>query len=682
MGRTFWRRFLWGVVLAAGIVSVVPGQVELDREGDLDTDLETGLPGDETREALDLVALTSGDRFEIDRGGEFELRFTVPGDDPEQVRLGIPPLPEGVSQPDGPVAVTRGRREMEVRIPFRGDVAGRFVVESILVDTPSATLETPPVLVEVRDPQRDRVPFRAAWRLLSDQVWQGQSVPVVLEITDIDSFAFPESVSFRSPQTGLFEEVSGIGSVASREIAGRTIYRIPVASFLFTPAAAGTVALPAATIRADGIDVQAPALEVEVTELPGIAGEADAVGDFSLESRVEPRRIAPGETGLLEITITGAGNLPVLEFPEVSLDGLVEVERIQEGSFEPDVANLSGYVGSRTLRIRFEVEGEVESGMVRIAPFIAYDPRSDLPATVPSRTFPVELVREDAAASEATPPPQIELIEISRLTSPFWIPLGEVPWTGFLLLLGPIVFAAVRLISVRGAAALIMLPLLVGATIFPRIDVQRLQRAAEIAEEGRPAVAGVLYDLELQREGWHPGLHYNRGVLALRADNAVTAIYHLRLAARLAPELRRFRSTLATAEDYFGADASLDVPVHPRPDLFIFVLSLVWTVAWVLLSVRGRLRRTIGLVTLAMVGVVLLAGWGWSYRLATIDEAVVARPVTVRRIPDMTAQPWLQIDPSTVVRVELSYEEFLLIRTTAGVNGWIPESAVWVLGEH
>lgn len=218
--------------------------------------------------------------------------------------------------------------------------------------------------------------------------------------------------------------------------------------------------------------------------------------------------------------------------------------------------------------------------------------------------------------------------------------------------------------------------------MYPRIDIQRLQRAAEIAAEGRPAVAGVLYDLELQEEGWHPGLHYNRGVLALRADNPVPAMYHLRLAARRAPDSSRFRSTLAVAEEYFGADSSLDVPVHPRPDAFVLALFLIWTVAWILLSVRGRLRRTIGLVTLGMVGVLLLAGWAWSYRLATIDEAVVARPVTVRRIPDLTAQPWLQIDPSTVVRVELSYEDFLLIRTTAGVNGWVPASSVWVLGDH
>lgn len=674
MRHRSWARFILGLVLVVGTVPAVFGQ--------LDGDSTAPSPGDLLQEDPEYVELSSGDRFEIDLGGEFELRFTVPGDDPEQVRLGLPPLPPGVTQPDGPVAVNRGRREMEVRIPFRGALPGRFVLEPILVDTPSTTLETPPVLVEVRDPQRDRVPFRAAWRILSDEVWQGQSVPVVLEITDIDSFAFPESVSIRSPQTGLFEEVSGIGSVSSRDVAGRTIYRIPVAAFLFTPGAAGIAALPAATIRADGIDVQAPALEVEVAELSGVAAEVDAVGTFTLDSRVEPRRIAPGETGLVEVTVTGAGNLPVLEFPEVTLDGLVEIERVQEGSFEPDVTDLSGYVGSRTLRIRFEVEGEAASGMVRIAPFVAFDPATGLPTTVPSRALPVELVQEDTVESVAEPPPEIPLIETSRLTSPFWIPLREIPWTGFLFLLGPIVFAAVRLISVRGAAALALLPLFLGAAVFPRIDVQRIQRATEIADEGRPAVAGVLYDLELQQAGWHAGLHYNRGVLALRADNAVTAMYHLRLAARLAPEFRRFRNTLATAEDYFGADAALDVPIHPRPDAFALGLFFAWTIAWVLLSVRGRLRRTISLVTLGMVGILLLAGWGWSYRLATIDEAVVARPVTVRRIPDLTAQPWLQIDPSTVVRVELSYDNFLLIRTTAGVNGWVPDSAVWVLGQH
>ncbi|MEX2443841.1 MAG: hypothetical protein WD492_09565, partial [Alkalispirochaeta sp.] len=160
------------------------------------------------------------------------------------------------------------------------------------------------------------------------------------------------------------------------------------------------------------------------------------------------------------------------------------------------------------------------------------------------------------------------------------------------------------------------------------------------------------------------------------------AIYHLRRAVRLAPERRQLRTVLGDAEEYFGTEGQPTIPWYPRPDVIVAALWAVWTSFWLLLAARGQLRRTIALVTLVMVGVVLVGGWWWAERRSSESEAVVVRPVTVRRIPSLSAQPWIQVDPATAVRVELSYQDFYLVSTSTGIQGWVPRASLWILGEH
>ncbi|MFW5694162.1 MAG: hypothetical protein ACOCYB_03265 [Alkalispirochaeta sp.] len=638
---------------------------------------------EEDRPSVDeTISFRNGSRVQVDEGERFELTLTIPRDDPEGVRLGFPALPEGVRQPEGPVVVTRGRRDMEIRIPMVADEPGRYILESLLITSPSAVRETEPVLLEVRDPQRDAVPFQARWRMAEEQVRQGQSVPIFLEIVGIDTFAFPEIVTLRSPEAGLFDEVSGIGSVVSEDIADTTLYEIPVAAFIFTPTSDGTVTIPAATIRAEGIDVTAPALAIDIDPLPEAVQSSGAVGRLDVEVSVGSDELMPGDTGEVVVRVSGTGNLPVLEFPQVELQGLVEIGRSQDSSIEPDQEEVRGYQGSRELTVRFEAEGDASAGSVTVGAFAVYDPDQGEVRTISERSIPIEIVPSDAEAPLQDVAPEADLIPISELTAVTWIPFSEIPWVYGLFILGPLVFGVARLWSVRGATTLVAIPLMVGATLFPRVDVERLARAQELIAEGRPAVAAVLYELEVQEHEWHAGLHFNRGVLALRVNDPIDAIYHLRRAVRLAPERRRFRAVLSDAEEYFGMEGQPTIPWYLRPDLVVGALWLAWTVFWGLLTVRGRLRRTIALVTLLMVGVVLLGGWWWTEQRARESEAVVVRPVTVRRIPSLTAQPWIQVESATAVRVELSYEDFYLVSTSNGIQGWVPRASLWILGEH
>ena len=624
----------------------------------------------------------SPQRISVDQGQTFMLRFAVPDAGIDDLAITLPELPSGLVGAESPVVIARGLNDLEVRLSVRAAAAGRYVVEPIVVEGPEGPRRTGDVLVEVRDPTTGEVPFRARWRVLEEQVVQAQSVPVLLEITGIDTFAYPELGTVRAPQTGLFEEIGGIGSVTSRDIAGTTLYTLPVAAFLFTPTTAGEVTLPATSIQAVGIEVRVAPAMLDVNPLPSTVQGSGAVGQYTLSATVDAQSLTVGESGTLNLLLSGVGNLPVVEFPNVEFEGLVEVGRSQESRLVPDRESLAGYTGERRLTIRYEpAEAGGTTAAIRIARFASYDPESGMVDTIPAQSIDVAVLGQDALPPTNRVAPPAELLTVDRLVGVQWIPFSRMSWVYFLFLLGPVLFGGIRLLSVRRVAVVALVPMFLGSALFPRIDHVRLERAAAIAEEGRPAVAAVLYDLELQGAPWHAGLHFNRGVLALEANDAVDAMFHFRRAVRLAPEVQRFRAVLSEAQEYFGVGSQTSIAWYLRPDLLVLALMLVWTGFWLLLAFHGRVRRTLGLVTLFMLAIVLAGGWWWSARQAAVEEGIVRETVTVRRIPDHEARPWLQLSAASAVRVELSYQEFYLVRTAAGVTGWVPRTALLIQGD-
>ncbi|TVR66242.1 MAG: hypothetical protein EA427_16460 [Spirochaetaceae bacterium] len=635
-----------------------------------------------------LLLLAGQTRLEVTRGEVFSINLFLDRTDPEDVVMELPDLPAGIEIDSVPVLISRADGVVEARIEGIARQAGRFVINPILIETATGPWFVPRILVEAAPARGERVPFGARWRPLQDPVYQGQSVPVVLEITGIDTFTYPEGISVRSPQSGLFEETSGIGSVISDTVAGIELFQIPVAVFLFTPTSSGEVVLPSAEVTALGITATAPALNLEVGRLPSMVEPSGAVGRFSLEVGLDRRALAPGETAQLEIVLEGAGNLPVLDMPEVTLVGLRVLEQIEGGEFVADTTSLLGYRGERTRTIRLEPEEGAGRGTIRVEAFSYYDPAVLRVVTTAPRLFELELPTVAGAVETGREPPRPSLLSSGELKQLRWYRILDMQWPLLFFLIGPALFAVVRLLAVRrktgGATAAVIagMVLFTSAAIIPYLNMQRLERAEELIRAGEYAVAGVLYELELQDHPGHAGLHYNRGVLALRSENALASVYHLRRAVRLAPERGDFRGVLNEAIAYFDLTDQIGVPGSVRPDILILLLIAVWSAFWMVLLAPPTLPRSIGLVSLLMVGVIVLAGVLWSVQVASRPEGIVRRELTVRRIPDESAEPWVHLHPVTTVQIELSYNDFYLVRTSSGVTGWVPRRDIRRFGVY
>ncbi|MFP4151220.1 MAG: hypothetical protein ACLFR8_12035 [Alkalispirochaeta sp.] len=676
------------IVIIASILSLawVSGAFSQDAEP-----LEPSAPPDDvfdTSPAVaeeDLLRVTGGALISAVTGRPVEIRIVLPGADPDEVDLYVPELQGGVSMAENPTVVRRGN-VVDLRISFVGNEPGRFIVDEILVVDGSELLEVEPILLEIAPRSGEDVPFQARWRVDTEEPAQSQSVPVVLEIVGADRYLYPDEISYRAPETGLFEEVAGIGEVTTRDIAGVTLYDIPVAAFLFTPATAGTVTLPAAVVRGAGIEADVQPITVEVSPLPSTVTDTNAVGRFAVHSRLDRTTIDEGEWVTLTIRIEGTGNLPVLDFPVISAPGFEETDRREESSFEADTTGLGGYSGYREVSVRLEhidADGETE---ISVGDYSFFDSRSERVVRVPAEAHPVTVISPEGGEGEERRTPTFPLLTVTELTSPRWYRLGQISWVLYTMLIGPIVFGATALWSVRrnaprsGAAsrgALVgLVPFLLGLTLFPPIDRDRIERAAELVDEGREAVAAVLYELELQDNEWHAGIHYNRGVLGLKMERPVIATYHLRRAVRLAPEERLFRDALEAANAHFTLDEQVPIPVYPRPDYFVIAAIILWTAFWIVFASRRRLRNVLSLVGIVMLLVIVLGGLGWSWNIDRQRDGVVREAVHVRRIPDSSAVPWIGLSVAQAVRIDLEYQDFFLVETRTGITGWVPRSRI------
>lgn len=125
---------------------------------------------------------------------------------------------------------------------------------------------------------------------------------------------------------------------------------------------------------------------------------AGAVGRFTIASKVSQNRLAKNEPGILELVISGKGNLTQLTAPRLEWPSGIE-------AFEPVAADslqlsASPMQGTRTFRYRF-VSSTPGSYALPVFAFSFFDPDSNRYKTLSSAAGNVEVTREEKAIPSA-----------------------------------------------------------------------------------------------------------------------------------------------------------------------------------------------------------------------------------------------------------------------------------------
>jgi hypothetical protein len=615
----------------------------------------------------------------------------------------LPVAELSIEEPDYPDAVTklagaslseradgsfpgRGRRRIEIEIPFRATAPGRVIIDPVRLEDDAGNIrQTERHLLEIAlGPNDDRVPFDAAWHVPTETVYEGQTVPVYLQIERARSFSFPGEINVDAPDGAVFEEVQGLGSVGSEVVAGVELLRYPVATFLMTPSTTGELRIPSALVGQGELARRAEARVLEVLPLPDAVQETLAVGRYRFSAELSANELTEGESAELTLRAEGTGNLDFFRFPEVDA-GDMTVGAVGEQS---EVAPVpAGLVGSRELRLRVAPREPGEHG-ITVERFRWLDPGTGRVRSQGPYRFTLDVKAAEVSVAEtreSTPFGPLSVAEIERVQP---VEMYRIP-AFYLLFLPPLVTIALAFagfgVKRTGLVSLFAVPLcllLVAATPVRDLPTDEIEAAVTALEEG--SLTDAVWRLQALYEDHprSPGILYNLGYAAYLAEDRGLSVYALREALRIRPMFETAREGLAWVEDQYGLDRQAEIRARVHPDVALVALFvLAYVMAGLVFGVRrrGEARYAISFISSLLLMIAAAVLMVYAVRGAGLPTAVVRREgASLKQVPVAEAKQWLTLPAGTAVRPLEDYGGYRLVRTGFGVEGWIGEHLLLV----
>ncbi|MCD4716890.1 MAG: BatD family protein [Desulfobacterales bacterium] len=146
-------------------------------------------------------------------------------------------------------------------------------------------------------------------------------------------------------------------------------------------------------------------LELEVVSLPDKgrpAGFSGLVGNFEMESRLEPSRIKAGESATLTVCLKGRGNIK--RMPDLKMPDLDQIKVYADQPVLEEKTDTKGQTGAKTMKWALVPETE---GRYRIPPLVVsfFDTRKHKYSTIKTRPRSLDVLPGEAARVQASADP-------------------------------------------------------------------------------------------------------------------------------------------------------------------------------------------------------------------------------------------------------------------------------------
>ena len=524
-------------------------------------------------------------------------------------------------------------------------------------------------------------PIFAGWRPVADSIWQGQSVPIVLEAQNLAFLSIADSVSLNNVPVGILEETLNSGQIITRYNTDTVIYDVPMASWLWTLAAPGNFDFPGAKFVVNGISRSVDGFSVQVKPLPEECKTSGAVGSFSLGTDWDDQIYNSGDILSIRVSIQGEGNLKVLIPPTPKINDAEFIKSTPESSYN---TSKNGYTGIRTTHFEYRIlETAVNTGelLVTIPNWTYLQPEgAGRIHTIPAKTYKI--------AVEATTALDNTRVGIRLLGADMFlyqetaIHTGKT-WPYLLLLPGILVFLILLTIRrrsvLRSFPAILVLPFLLSAT-HTETGMEQADRAKQLAlEEQWEDVLDIYNELTAQY-GELPGLLHDRAIIESETGQPGEAVTLMRRALHLKPGNRQFIQSMQYIDDKLNLKEQ--IPPSPQwPPALPFILWIIGVnFLFVVLSWIFFMQKERNFSLLVSSILFLLAATGGLIYTQTIWE----NPVSIvawdnqplKRIPDPLADEWVTLPAGTTVKVKAVEGLNCLVQTGFGLEGWLPIDAL------
>lgn len=616
----------------------------------------------------------------------FTMEFEVLFDEMPKPVLLEPGLPDGIRKVSGPEIRTRYINNSYLttfKSTYIASQAGRYTLNKFTVKNNNEEYETirPRLVILQSDEKNLEYPVIARWRADFSQVYTGQTIPVYYEIRNLTEIHFPTVGRFNQPANTLMEEAPDAGKIISEKIDSVELFHIPAKAWLITPTSGTQLRLPPTSCTIKGLRRESDAMTIEILPLPDEIKTSGAIGSFTIQYEIDKNSVQRDETLSFRIVIEGRGNMNYLQMPELDYRGLSLVSREETENLIPD---SRGYKGSRSIVNNFKVSSNT-APEIRTKPYHWLDLADDAVKTEGAAFYTIGLEINNDENKNMIQQQKYTIDEIllqeviagwNSLSILFWIllPPAFLLW-GMLWHKNHYLRSSVMLSIVS-----IVVLLFVFVPKKPHAIRENITGAVKAMESGNLGTAEKLYTQSIELSPRNAALRHNLGIVYSKMGKTGKAIH-------------AFVQSLEYNENQIRPRASLDIIENrnklnrqiTRPARINTVLMYCLMVAaaafcaftgWKL-YVSNDSRYLILTIVLASVFLALFSIHAANSLVSRSPKAVIATgPAKLRKIPDTKGQEGIELPEGTIVHVHTVTEDFIRIKTSYSLEGWLEEESV------
>lgn len=608
------------------------------------------------------------------------------------IKVDMPELPENVIISSNPYIrsyrreeITEGRREYqtltEVRYKIRASQPGIYQIPGALVqrEGKEQSLEPFYFMAFLWDEYRNSYPLKTQWREVPKEIYQGQTVPLLLEALYTDSIIFPDNLNMYQPAGGTLERVSLPGEIEILHLdEEHQVYRYPLESWIFSSQEPGTIHIPAGEVLINGLKRPIPPLTLEILELPEALQGSGAVGQFHRFIEIEEKALRQGDSLEITLRLEGRGNLPQLHLGNPDLEGWELISHQDELDILPD--SQWGYVGSR--RYTFQVHA-LKTGVSEITfeRFPFWNPESRKLEFLPGETISINLAaplegEEERVVTLISPKEVLNCRDWYRVENPY-----------VYLLLLPLVLLMLTLLIMKkqkwGPWLMVSLFFLFTSANLSQAHLSRLNLADEAFRQGKVNEALGQYLALKEDLGNNSSYLYNLSLIQRELNMPAEAELSLRTALRIRPGFPLYEEMLKQMDRDFGLENQFYGSLLLRQGLFLsaFLFSAALLMSLVVLHFIMNKTQTL-LYLAATMSLFILSSLSLLYLVHQnrVEQVIVMKEnAQLRKISGDLARDWIDLPAGTSLEVQTRYRNFLFIRTGYGLQGWVKDEEIATL---
>ncbi len=624
----------------------------------------------------------------VGRGDRFSIDFFIDYEDMSLISVEPPVLPDGISLYKGPykrpywleLPDGSSRKKTLITYTYSTSKEGRFEIGSYLFTLGEKVYLTNSRIIRIGLYKNRKLymPYKVEWSIGAGSFYEGQAIPIVLEVKDLEEVMLFDDIVIAHPDRGFLEPVNNLGQVEVSTIGNTSIYTIPVRGFIFTPSSTGNLKIPSSTVTARGISSVSKTASIEVFKIPPGIKSTGAIGKFYISTSLADTNLAENENIILHVKVEGAGNLNYFQLQPPSGQGLTLVNTAEVSEYH---SSFDGYKGSRETIYTF-ISDTPGAKTISIPAFPYFDPDTDTlyEGRIRDITFQIDANLANENNNEETEsfpfsPKRGDKRGFSStgrykdLSSYLWLLPGPLVFFIFFLTGRKKTFLGVSIIFIAASG---------------QIDINRaVDIGIDQYEAGQYQSAIEYFQQASDELSDNSFLSYNIALAYYQLGDYGKSVYEARNAFYHDPFNLEYRKLINYIELKGGILYPIELSFNLYPDAFLFLLMiLVNTAAFVgvIYLVKNKNIYFISSVLLLGLGILAVGGLGFSIIQKDRQVGIVVQDhVSVKKIPLPKGETIEEMQSGESALVKGDSNNYLFINTGTGIKGWVEKSDLIII---